>query len=60
MIQNVIAVAAIVLVIGFAVFYVYRSKKNGKRCIGCPGGGACDSCGCTCDTRKSGTEPKDK
>lgn len=39
---DIIAVVAIVLVIGAAVFYIIKAKKSGKKCIGCP-----DSCSCT-------------
>jgi hypothetical protein len=36
-----IAIGIIVLIIGFAVFYVVKAKKSGKKCIGCP-----DACCC--------------
>ena len=41
-------IAAIVLVIvGSASWYVYKAKKSGKKCIGCPEGGCtCCSYGC--------------
>ncbi len=29
-------------VLGLAAWYVYKSKKSGKKCIGCP-----DSCACS-------------
>lgn len=32
-------------VVGLAARYVYRAKKNGAKCIGCPAGGSCCSCG---------------
>ena len=37
-----IIIAAIALVVGAAAFYVWRAKKKGKKCIGCP---YCDACG---------------
>lgn len=37
-----IIVAVIVAVLGLAAFAVYKSKKSGKKCIGCP-----DSCACS-------------
>jgi hypothetical protein len=41
-------IAAIVLVIvGAASWYVYKAKKSGKKCIGCPKGG-CSKCSCGC------------
>lgn len=42
----------IALIIGGAVFYIYKAKKSGKKCIGCPDSsacsGKCSSCGCGC------------
>ena len=46
-----IAIAAIVLIVGAAVFYIVRAKKRGEKCVGCPYakecGGKCGGCGCT-------------
>ena len=56
-----IIIAVIAVVIGFAAWYVYKSKKSGKKCIGCPAGCSCPSkgndggCGCGCGC---GTESK--
>ena len=51
---NIIAVAALALIIGYAVYYIIRAKKRGAKCIGCPEG-CCSakkdensSCGCCC------------
>ena len=40
-------VAALILfaVVGVAGCYVYRAKKKGTKCIGCPAGGSCCTCG---------------
>jgi len=51
---EVIAIAAILLIIGGAVAYIIKAKKSGKKCIGCPDGCSCSSkekgcsacCGC--------------
>lgn len=40
-------IAVLLLIIGGAVFAIYRSKKSGKKCIGCPDSGCC-SCDCGC------------
>jgi hypothetical protein len=40
--ENVIIIAILIAIIGSAAFYVYKTKKNGKKCIGCP-----NSCGCS-------------
>ena len=33
---NLIAIIVLVLIIGCAAFYVYKAKKSGRKCIGCP------------------------
>ena len=47
---DVIVVAVLALILGLAAWYVYKSKKSGKKCIGCPSGGSCSGqCGsCNC------------
>ena len=51
---NVIAVIALVLILGGASWYIYRAKKNGQKCIGCPDSktcsGHCSGCSCGCST----------
>lgn len=50
--ENIIAIAALVLILGVAVWYIIKAKKSGRKCIGCPDGGACSAknggCGCGC------------
>ena len=41
---DIIVIAVIVLIVGSASFYIYKSKKAGKGCIGCP-----DSCNGRCN-----------
>ncbi len=36
MITNIIAIAAIVLVVGAALTYIIIAKKRGDKCVGCP------------------------
>ncbi len=36
-----IVIAIIVLIIFSACFYIYKEKKKGKKCIGCPYAGEC-------------------
>lgn len=54
---DVIIIGILLVVIGGAVFYIVRAKKNGAKCIGCPAGGNCPSksggksaCTCGCQT----------
>ena len=47
--ENVIIIAIMVVIVALAGFYVYKAKKSGKKCIGCPDSGSCSggcSCGC--------------
>ena len=44
---DVVIIAVIVTVVGLASFYIYRAKKKGQKCIGCPCSGNCSgNCGC--------------
>jgi len=53
--ENVILVVIIALIIGGAVRYIYKAKKNGAKCIGCPNGskcsGQCSGCSCGCEEK---------
>lgn len=40
---EIIAIIAIVLITGFALFYTIRAKKRGQKCIGCPHSKTCGS-----------------
>lgn len=52
--DNIIVIAILVIIVGLASFYIYKAKKSGKKCIGCPDGCNCSSkdkssgCGCGC------------
>ena len=41
MLAKILTITVIVLIVGGALFYVIKSKKNGKKCIGCPYSGVC-------------------
>lgn len=43
--ENLIIVAILAVIIGFAARYVIKARKRGAKCIGCPAGSSCD-CGC--------------
>ena len=45
---DIIAIAAIALAVGGAVFYIVRSKRGGKKCIGCPYADGCPKSSCAC------------
>ena len=49
--MDLIIVFVICVILGGAGYAVYRSKKAGKKCIGCPDSGSCSGacsgcCGC--------------
>ena len=44
--DTLIIIAVVVLIVGAACAYIYRQKKRGARCIGCPAGESCCSSGC--------------
>lgn len=47
---DVLILASVGLVIGFAVGYIRKQKGKGVQCVGCPDASACSgSCGsCSC------------
>ena len=69
---DMIVIAILVLIAGLAAGYIYKAKKSGKTCIGCPhagqcggashsGGcsGSCSSCsGCSANHKAADDAPK--
>ena len=55
-IVDYIAIAAIVLIVSAAVFYIVRAKKRGEKCVGCP---YAKQCGGNCHERANATKEKD-
>ena len=43
--QDVIILAAILLIIGGAFAYIVRAKRKGNKCIGCPNAACCSRLG---------------
>ena len=53
MLQDAILVVVLLVIIGCSLFAVIKSKKSGKTCIGCPGGGKCSGCcGCSSENKE--------
>jgi hypothetical protein len=46
--DDYIVIGLIILIIGGALFYIIRAKKNGQKCIGCPHSKTCNMKSC-CD-----------
>ena len=50
--SNIIITVILIAVVAGAVYYIYRSKKRGDKCVGCP---YAKSCGGKC----GGTDKKE-
>ena len=44
--ENLIVVGVLLVLVGAAVLYIWKEKKKGTRCIGCPSAGHCAGKGC--------------
>ncbi len=42
--NNLIAIGIIIIVLGNAIWYLIRKRKQGIKCIGCPSCGNCSNC----------------
>lgn len=49
--ENIIILAVVAVIITLSGRYLYRAKKRGVKCIGCPSGCSCNGkCGgCHCE-----------
>ena len=43
--KDMILILILAAIVGGASLYIYKAKKGGKRCIGCPSSGTCSGCG---------------
>ncbi len=41
--ENIIIIAVVLIIVGLAALYIYKVKKRGQKCIGCPYGKTCCS-----------------
>ncbi|MBR5451647.1 MAG: FeoB-associated Cys-rich membrane protein [Clostridia bacterium] len=46
--KNAIVIIILAAVLGFAIYYLVKSKKRGDKCIGCP---YAKTCGGKCDKK---------
>ncbi len=46
--ENIIMIAILAAILGFAIAYIVKAKKNGKQCVGCPYAGECGKKSCEC------------
>ena len=45
-IVNVIVIGVLLAIVAGIVLYLYKAKKRGETCIGCPYAKSCKSCSC--------------
>ena len=50
--ENIIILLIIFVISGAAIRYIYKAKKRGAKCIGCPGG--CSGKGKCCECKDLG------
>lgn len=62
MMTDLLVIAVLALILGGASVYIYRAKKKGRKCIGCPDapicGKNCGSCSGCCCNKEQGTIKK--
>ena len=50
--MDILIIAILVIILGSAAYYIYREKRSGKKCVGCPYSGCCNhskaSSACSC------------
>ena len=44
---DILIIAVVVAAVGLAALYIYKQKKRGSSCIGCPSG-SCEECRGNC------------
>jgi len=50
---DIIIILVVAAILALAGLYVYKAKKSGQKCIGCPHSKTCasKSCGCGCSDK---------
>ncbi|MBR6574261.1 MAG: FeoB-associated Cys-rich membrane protein [Clostridia bacterium] len=50
---DIVIILVVVAILALAGLYVYKAKKSGQKCIGCPHSKTCasKSCGCGCSDK---------
>ena len=50
--ENIIIVIVLLLIVGGIILYLWKAKKRGEKCIGCPYGKRCANKGnCSCKSK---------
>ena len=45
---DLILVVVLLIILGSAALYIYKAKKRGEKCIGCPYSKQCSNSKCNC------------
>jgi hypothetical protein len=44
---DIIIIAVVLVILALAGGYVYKAKRSGEKCIGCPESDSCSKCWCS-------------
>lgn len=47
MLENIIIILVVLAIVGSASLYIYKAKKSGQKCIGCPASKSCSGSCCS-------------
>lgn len=50
--ENLIVIGILLVFVGAAIRYIWKERKKGNRCIGCPAAGRCGAKACGNKTQK--------
>lgn len=50
--ENLIIILVLLLIVGGAAAYIYKAKKSGQKCVGCPYSKECGKIGCRCEAKE--------
>lgn len=51
--KTVIAAVVLLVILGLACLYIYKAKKRGEKCVGCPYAKTCGGSSCGCGSNKA-------
>lgn len=49
---DIILIAILLIIVGAICLYLYKAKKRGEHCIGCPYAKQCSQKSCNCNSDK--------
>lgn len=60
MLVNIILIVVILLIVVLISLYLYKAKKSGSHCVGCPYSKQCGSKTCNCNSKENQNKKPDK